>query len=75
MNAHGELSTLQIFSLERPIQGFRTMHLYEELSKVRIQEAHRVSRERRLACQLASARRWRRVSQWAARLADKHSPS
>ncbi|WHT18469.1 hypothetical protein N8J89_36055 [Crossiella sp. CA-258035] len=74
MNSSGD-ATFLIMNIERPSRGFKTMHLYEELSKVRIQEAQRVSAERRLACELASARRWRTLSRWAARRAERFSAS
>jgi len=75
VNTSGDATFFLAMNVERSSQGFKTMHLYEELSKVRIQEAQRVSAERRLVCDLASARRWRRLSQWAARRAERFSAS
>lgn len=52
-------------------KGTKAMLLYEDLARERMREAERVAREYRLVRHLSSARRWERVSAWAARRAKR----
>lgn len=49
----------------------KTMLLHESLARERMREAERVAREHRLSRGLSSARRWGRISAWAARRAQR----
>ena len=51
--------------------GSKTMLIYENLARERMREAEQVARNQRLVRRLNSARRWQRVSKWAARRAQR----
>ncbi|GAA2992816.1 hypothetical protein [Actinokineospora diospyrosa] len=51
--------------------GFPQMLLYEDIARSRRLEAEQAARAHRLVRQLSSARRWRRISTWAAKRADR----
>lgn len=52
-------------------KGTKTMLLHENLARERMREAEQVAREQRLIRRLNSARRWERLSAWAARRAKR----
>lgn len=52
-------------------EGIKTMLLYENLARERMREAEQVAAEQRLVRRLSSARRWHRLSAWAARRAER----
>jgi len=52
-------------------EGTKTMLLYENLARERMREAERDAAEQRLGRRLSSARRWERLSAWAARRAKR----
>lgn len=53
--------------------GVSTMLLYEDLARARMREAEQAARELRLVRRLTAAKRWNRVSKWAARRAARAS--
>ncbi len=52
-------------------EGSKTMLLYESLARERMREAEQDAAEQRLGRRLSSARRWERLSEWAARRARR----
>lgn len=52
-------------------EGTKTMLLYENLARERMREAEQDAAEQRLGRRLNSARRWERLSVWAARRARR----
>ena len=52
-------------------EGTKTMLLYENLARERMREAEQEAAEQRLGRRLSSARRWERLSAWAARRAKR----
>jgi hypothetical protein len=52
-------------------EGTKTMLLYENLARERMREAEQDAAEQRLVRRLNSARRWSRLSAWAARRAKR----
>jgi hypothetical protein len=52
-------------------KGVDKMLLNESLARERMREAERVAREHRLSRRLSSAKRWGRISEWAARRAAR----
>jgi hypothetical protein len=52
-------------------KGTKAMLLYEDLARERMREAERVARESYLVRHVRVARRWERVSAWAARRAQR----
>jgi len=52
-------------------EGPTDMLLQENLARSRMREAEQAARARRLVRHLSAARRWTRLSQWAARRADR----
>lgn len=52
-------------------EGTKTMLLYENLARERMREAEQDAAEQRLGRRLNSARRWERLSAWAARRASR----
>jgi len=52
-------------------EGTKTMLLYENLARERMREAEQDAAEQRLGRRLSSARRWERLSAWAARRARR----
>ncbi|MGQ0841442.1 hypothetical protein [Actinokineospora sp.] len=52
-------------------EGPTQMLLYENLARSRMREAEQVARTHRLVRRLSAAKRWERVSKWAARRADR----
>jgi hypothetical protein len=54
-------------------KGSKTMLIYESLARERMREAEQVARNQRLVRRLNSARRWQRLSNWAARRAQRAS--
>jgi hypothetical protein len=52
-------------------EGSKTMLLYESLARERMREAEQDAAEQRLGRRLSSARRWERLSAWAARRARR----
>lgn len=51
--------------------GSKTMLIYENLARVRMREAEQAAEHARLVRRLSSARRWERLSVWAARRAKR----
>lgn len=54
-------------------KGTKAMLLFEDLARERRREAERAARQSRLARNLSVVRRWERVSEWAARRAQRAS--
>jgi hypothetical protein len=52
-------------------EGTRTMLLYENLARERMREAEQDAAEQRLVRRLNAAKRWERLSAWAARRAKR----
>ncbi|HYQ64170.1 hypothetical protein [Actinophytocola sp.] len=52
-------------------EGNRTMLLYENLARERMREAEQEAAEQRLVRRLNAAKRWERLSAWAARRAKR----
>jgi hypothetical protein len=52
-------------------EGTKTMLLYENLARERMREAEQNAAEQRLVRRLNSAKRWQRLSAWAARRAKR----
>lgn len=52
-------------------EGSKTMLIYESLARERMREAEQAARHLRLVRRLNSARRWQRLSAWAARRAER----
>ena len=52
-------------------KGNAVMLLHEDLARARMRESQRAAAESRLARRLGSARRWRRLADWANRHASK----
>ena len=49
----------------------KTMLIYESLARERMREAEQAASQERLVRRLNSIRRWRRLSEWAARRAER----
>ncbi|MFC0114110.1 hypothetical protein [Kibdelosporangium aridum] len=56
-------------------KGVNTMLLYEDLARSRMREAEQAASKLRLVRRLTAAKRWNRVSKWAAKHADRASSS
>jgi len=56
---------------ETPQKGSKTMLIYESLARERMREAEQAAKNQRLVRRLNSARRWRRISRWAATRAER----
>ncbi|SMD26476.1 hypothetical protein [Kibdelosporangium aridum] len=55
-----------------PVQkGTTEMLLYEVLARTRMREAERFAHHHRVAHQLCSSRRWRRLERWAKQKAER----
>lgn len=54
-------------------KGSQEMLIYESLARERMREAEQAANHARLVRRLSSARRWQRVSAWAARRAKRAS--
>jgi hypothetical protein len=52
-------------------EGTKTMLLYENLARERMREAEQDAAEQRLVRRLNAAKRWQRLSAWAARRAKR----
>lgn len=52
-------------------KGTKTMLMYENLARERMREAEQDAAEQRLGRRLNSAKRWERLSAWAARRAKR----
>lgn len=52
-------------------RGNAVMLLHEDLARARMRESQRMAAQLRLARRLATADRWRRLADWAARHASK----
>lgn len=52
-------------------KGDNTMLLYEDLARSRMREAEQAASKLRLVRRLTAAKRWNRVSKWAAQRADR----
>jgi hypothetical protein len=52
-------------------EGTKTMLLYENLARERMREAEQDAAEQRLVRRLNAAKRWQRLSTWAARRAKR----
>ena len=55
--------------------GVDTMLLYEDLARSRMLEAEQAASTLRLVRRLTAAKRWNRVSSWAAKRADRIASS
>ncbi len=51
--------------------GSKSMLMYESLARERMREAEQVADHARLVRRLSSAKRWQRLSAWAARRAQR----
>jgi hypothetical protein len=56
-------------------KGDNTMLLYEDLARSRMREAEQAATKLRLVRRLTAAKRWNRVSKWAAKRADRVASS
>ncbi|MBE1468141.1 hypothetical protein H4W33_007153 [Kibdelosporangium phytohabitans] len=56
-------------------QGVSTMLLYEDLARSRMREAEQAASKLRLVRRLTAAKRWNRVSNWAAKRASRVTSS
>jgi hypothetical protein len=56
-------------------KGVNTMLLYEDLARARMLEAEQAASKLRLIRRLTAAKRWNRVSNWAAKRAAKAASS
>ena len=56
-------------------KGVNTMLLYEDLARSRMREAEQAAEKLRLVRRLTAAKRWNRVSQWAAKRAARAASS
>jgi hypothetical protein len=52
-------------------KGSKTMLIYENLARDRMREAEQAAHHQRLVRRLNSVKRWRRLSAWAARRAER----
>jgi hypothetical protein len=68
--AHDPLNELMITVNPR---GNKAMLLYEDLARERMREAERDAQRQRLVRHLSAAKRWERLSDWAARRARRAS--
>ncbi|GAA3065475.1 hypothetical protein [Actinokineospora globicatena] len=57
--------------LEFKPEGSPQMLIYEDLARSRRLEAEQDAHARRLVRRLSTAKRWHRISRWAARRADR----
>jgi hypothetical protein len=62
----------ELMTNPRP-KGSKEMLIYESLARERMREAEQAAEHSRLVRRLSSARRWQRVSSWAARRAERAS--
>jgi len=51
--------------------GVSTMLLYEDLARARMREAEQAASNQRLVRRLTAAKRWNRLSNWAAKRATR----
>jgi hypothetical protein len=56
-------------------KGVNSMLLYEDLARSRMLEAEEVASRLRLVRRLTAAKRWNRVSKWAAKRASRATSS
>lgn len=70
MNPQRVAQPVNHFDLVVP-EGSKTMLLYENLARERMREAEQDAAEQRLVRRLNSAKRWQRLSAWAARRAKR----
>lgn len=56
-------------------KGANTMLLYEDLARARMREAEQAASTLRLVRRLTAAKRWNRVSNWAAKRATRMASS
>lgn len=56
-------------------KGINTMLLYEDLARARMREAEQAATKLRLVRRLTAAKRWNRVSNWAAKRASRFASS
>jgi hypothetical protein len=56
-------------------KGTNTMLLYEDLARSRMREAEQAASKLRLVRRLTAAKRWNRVSNWAAKRASRIASS
>lgn len=56
-------------------KGVNSMLLYEDLARSRMREAEQAASKLRLVRRLTTAKRWNRVSQWAAKRAERAASS
>lgn len=57
------------------LKGTNTMLLYEDLARSRMREAEQTAHTLRLVRRLTAAKRWNRVSGWAAKRASRVTSS
>ena len=70
MNTARYDADIPMISNYRP-EGPSVMLLDQELARIRLYEIRQVAEEQRLARRLSVTTRWRKVSGWAARRADR----
>lgn len=70
MNPHRVNQPMNHTDLVIP-EGTKTMLLYENLARERMREAEQDAAEQRLVRRLNAAKRWERLSAWAARRAKR----
>jgi hypothetical protein len=71
MNTHTAHQPANHYHNLAATEGSKTMLLYESLARERMREAEQDAAEQRLGRRLSSARRWERLSAWAARRAKR----
>lgn len=64
------MTNYQLTTDLRP-NGSKTMLIYENLARERMREAEQAAGHARLVRRLSSAKRWQRLSAWAARRAER----
>ena len=64
------MTDTELMNDSRPNRS-KSMLIYENLARERMREAEQAANHARLVRRLSSARRWQRLSAWAARRADR----
>lgn len=64
------MTDTELMTNPRP-NGSKSMLIYENLARERMREAEQAANHARLVRRLSSARRWQRLSAWAARHAQR----
>ncbi|HEY7597762.1 MAG TPA: hypothetical protein VH969_31780 [Actinophytocola sp.] len=65
------MTEMNLMNDHHHLNGSKTMLIYENLARERMREAERAANHARLVRRVSSARRWQRLSAWAARRAER----